>query len=186
MGTPFIKYSLGQVNCPARYARPRPSRLRRIPRVLRCRHQPEHTFHAGASHRALRHPREARLTPQAPIASRERSQRYSRRARRDAATGRHAPAGDWLRRSPKSVWSIWAARGAQARQRLHQGHFLVLFVARDKKYNQRRADVRHRTNINSSCPCRGHCACKRRNVCAPHSPCHSLAEPIARRRLPRS
>ena len=86
----------------------------------------------------LRHPREARLTPQAQAFSREGSQRYSRRARRDAATGRQAPAGDWLRRSPKSVSSIWAARGVQARQGLHQGHFLVLFVARDKKNNQRR------------------------------------------------
>ena len=74
------------------------------------------------------------MTPQAHSPGRERSQRYSRRARRDAATGRHAPAGDWLRRSPKLVWSIWAASGAQARQRLRKGHFLVLFVARDKKY----------------------------------------------------
>ena len=38
----------------------------------------------GAYHRALRHPREASLTPQAPTPSREWIQRYSRRAAQGA------------------------------------------------------------------------------------------------------
>ena len=38
----------------------------------------------GASHRVLRHPREASLTPQAPTPSREWIQRYSRRAAQGA------------------------------------------------------------------------------------------------------
>ena len=138
--------------CPARFARPRASRLRRVPRVLHCRHKPKRISRAGANHRALRHPREARLTPQARLFSCELIQRYSRRARRDAATGRHAPAGDGLRRSPESVWSIWAAQGAQARQRLRKGHFWVLFVARDKKYSRQRRPAPARAPLTSAQP----------------------------------
>ena len=150
-----------------------PGRQRRqAPGYASLRHLPGYILCAGASHRVRRHPREARLTPQAQAFSRERSQRYSRRARRDAATGELPSAAADISRAERKRGKGYA-KGA-----------FWFFLSPNKKNNQRQADFRHRADINSSGPYQSHCACGRRNVCAPHGPCQRLAEPITCRYVP--
>ena len=131
-----------------------------VPIALCCRQQSRRVFYTGAHHRALRHPRKARLTPQALIASRERSQRYSRRA----------TSGGPARRS----------RGKSYIKGIFW--YFLLLVTKSTTRDGPTSGIA--LTSTATTPCQGPCACGRRNVCAPHGPCQKLAEPIACQRLP--
>ena len=162
--TPLSGFALSGCSFPAHVRETaesiRASHLRRVPGVLRFRHRSEHTFHTGANHGALRHPREARLTPQEQASSRERSQRYSRRA----------------------------TSGGPARRSRGKGYikgifwYFLLLVTKSTTRDGPTSGIA--LTSTATTPCQGPCACGRRNVCAPHGPCQKLAEPIACQRLP--
>ena len=128
-------------------------------------------LYTGMTHRVLRHPREARLTPQAQAFSRERSQRYSRRARRDAATGELPSAAADISRAERKRGKGYA-KGA-----------FWFFLSPNKKNIQRRADVWHRAGISSRCPLLL-IAPAGAGMFVSHTPCQRLAKPIACRRVP--